>query len=102
MTKSLVIVESPAKAKTISKYLGSDYIVQSSVGHIRDLPKKIINPGKYIMPKISIKLCLNGIISPFHKPRWLSIPKVIIEAIYNIKNLLINIFFVQVQLIHDA
>ena len=40
MTKSLVIVESPAKAKTISKYLGSDYIVESSVGHIRDLPKK--------------------------------------------------------------
>ena len=40
MTKSLVIVESPAKAKTISKYLGNEYIVESSVGHIRDLPKK--------------------------------------------------------------
>ena len=40
MSKSLVIVESPAKAKTISKYLGSEYIVESSVGHIRDLPKK--------------------------------------------------------------
>ncbi len=40
MTKSLVIVESPAKAKTISKYLGPEYIVESSVGHIRDLPKK--------------------------------------------------------------
>ncbi|MEL0115679.1 MAG: type I DNA topoisomerase, partial [Gammaproteobacteria bacterium] len=39
MASSLVIVESPAKAKTISKYLGSDYIVKSSVGHIRDLPK---------------------------------------------------------------
>ena len=39
MAKNLVIVESPAKAKTISKYLGSDYIVKSSVGHIRDLPK---------------------------------------------------------------
>lgn len=38
MNKSLVIVESPAKAKTINKYLGSDYIVKSSVGHIRDLP----------------------------------------------------------------
>lgn len=36
--KSLVIVESPAKAKTINKYLGSDYIVRSSVGHVRDLP----------------------------------------------------------------
>ncbi|MBN1543669.1 type I DNA topoisomerase [candidate division KSB1 bacterium] len=38
MAKSLVIVESPAKAKTINKYLGSDYIVRSSMGHIRDLP----------------------------------------------------------------
>ncbi len=38
MGKSLVIVESPAKAKTINKYLGPDYIVKSSVGHIRDLP----------------------------------------------------------------
>lgn len=38
MAKSLVIVESPAKAKTINKYLGSDFIVKSSVGHIRDLP----------------------------------------------------------------
>ncbi len=38
MGKSLVIVESPAKAKTINKYLGNDYIVKSSVGHIRDLP----------------------------------------------------------------
>ncbi len=38
MAKSLVIVESPAKAKTINKYLGKDYVVKSSVGHIRDLP----------------------------------------------------------------
>lgn len=38
MGKSLVIVESPAKAKTINKYLGSDFVVRSSVGHIRDLP----------------------------------------------------------------
>lgn len=38
MGKTLVIVESPAKAKTINKYLGSDYVVKSSVGHIRDLP----------------------------------------------------------------
>ncbi len=38
MARSLVIVESPAKAKTINRYLGKDYIVKSSVGHIRDLP----------------------------------------------------------------
>ena len=36
---SLVIVESPAKARTISKYLGNEFIVKSSVGHVRDLPK---------------------------------------------------------------
>ena len=40
MSKSLVIVESPAKSKTIGKYLGKDYIVMASLGHIKDLPKK--------------------------------------------------------------
>ena len=39
MAKNLVIVESPAKAKTIEKYLGKDYVVASSYGHVRDLPK---------------------------------------------------------------
>lgn len=39
MSKNLVIVESPAKAKTIEKYLGKDYVVTSSYGHVRDLPK---------------------------------------------------------------
>src|ERR1700742_507961 len=43
MAKNLVIVESPAKAKTIEKYLGKDYTVKSSFGHIRDLPKKGLN-----------------------------------------------------------
>ena len=40
MAKNLVIVESPAKKKIIQGYLGSDFVVESSIGHIRDLPKK--------------------------------------------------------------
>ena len=43
MSKYLVIVESPAKEKTISKMLGPDYVVKSSYGHIRDLPKSKLN-----------------------------------------------------------
>ncbi len=42
MARSLVIVESPAKAKTINKYLGRNYIVKASYGHVMDLPKKTI------------------------------------------------------------
>ena len=40
MGKKLLIVESPAKAKTVGKYLGKEFVVKSSVGHIRDLPKE--------------------------------------------------------------
>jgi DNA topoisomerase I len=50
MARSLVIVESPAKAKTINKYLGRDYTVKASLGHVLDLPKKtlgILLPGDH-------------------------------------------------------
>ncbi|MBI1952383.1 type I DNA topoisomerase [Candidatus Saccharibacteria bacterium] len=56
MPKNLVIVESPAKAKTIAKYLGKDFKVMSSFGHIRDLPKKDIgvDVGKNFEPTYQV------------------------------------------------
>ncbi|MBQ8706739.1 MAG: type I DNA topoisomerase [Succinivibrionaceae bacterium] len=57
MGKSLVIVESPAKVKTISKYLGGDYVVESSVGHVRDLP----------LGKTKIKVARNDRYGPVKK-----------------------------------
>ena len=56
MPKNLVIVESPAKAKTIEKYLGSDYTVRSCFGHIRDLPKdnSAIDVDKGYLPKYEV------------------------------------------------
>jgi DNA topoisomerase I len=56
MAKSLVIVESPAKAKTINKYLGKDFIVKSSVGHVRDLPHRAMGNVPAKKPAKELKL----------------------------------------------
>ncbi len=52
--KQLVIVESPAKAKTINKYLGSDFVVLASVGHVRDLPEKSPKGSKSPVPGVDL------------------------------------------------
>lgn len=63
--KNLVIVESPAKAKTIEKFLGKDYVVKSSFGHIRDLPKKGLNidVGKNFAPHYEISADKRKVVS---------------------------------------
>ena len=53
--KHLVIVESPAKAKTINRYLGPDFIVQASVGHVRDLPSKAPKGSKQPVPGVDLE-----------------------------------------------
>src|SRR5487761_2292291 len=56
MAKNLVIVESPAKAKTIGKYLGKDFVVKASLGHVKDLPKKdlAVDVDKDFEPKYEV------------------------------------------------
>lgn len=53
--KDLVIVESPSKAKTINKYLGDNYVVLASVGHVRDLPEKADKGDKSPVPGVNIE-----------------------------------------------
>ena len=61
--RRLVIVESPAKARTIAGYLGPDFVVESSVGHIRDLPERACTCNKYCMlcqGLYEVRLCEDG------------------------------------------
>lgn len=69
MSKNLVIVESPAKAKTIEKYLGKDFVVRSSFGHIRDLPKKglSIDKAKNFEPEYEIASDKKKVVSELKK-----------------------------------
>src|ERR1700691_2394267 len=69
MAKNLVIVESPAKAKTIEKFLGKDYVVRSSFGHIRDLPKKGLNIDveKNFEPKYEVSADKKKVVSELKK-----------------------------------
>ena len=67
--KNLVIVESPAKAKTISKFLGSDYVVMASMGHVRDLPKSKLgfDPADNFKPKYLISTDKKKVITDLKK-----------------------------------
>ena len=67
--KNLVIVESPAKAKTISKFLGSDFTVMASMGHVRDLPKSSLgfDPEDNFKPKYMVTADKKKVISDLKK-----------------------------------
>lgn len=67
--KNLVIVESPAKAKTISKFLGSDYVVMASMGHVRDLPKSKLgfDPQNNFEPEYTVSSDKKKVISELKK-----------------------------------
>ena len=54
MAKNLIIVESPAKTRTLKKFLGRDWAVEASVGHIRDLPKKDMGLGPGFEPTYAV------------------------------------------------
>ena len=62
--KHLVIVESPSKAKNINQYLGSDYVVKASVGHVRDLPNKSPKGVKQPVPGVDIEKSGTCIVTP--------------------------------------
>ena len=60
MSKPLVIVESPTKVKTISRILGDEYVVKSSVGHIRDLPRNTKSIPSSFKKEVSISTWVNS------------------------------------------
>ena len=68
MSKNLVIVESPAKAKTISKYLGKDFDVMASYGHVRDLVPKVgaVDPDNNFSMKYQV--IMNRLMEPEGEP----------------------------------
>jgi DNA topoisomerase-1 len=78
MSKNLVIVESPAKAKTIEKYLGSDFKVLSSVGHIRGIAKKVKGGAESIDVKNGYKTIYE--VDPEKKKIIVGLKKAVIEA----------------------
>lgn len=69
LVKNLVIVESPAKAKTISKFLGNDFTVMASMGHVRDLPKSSLgfDPDDNFKPKYMVTADKKKVISDLKK-----------------------------------
>lgn len=69
MSKSLLIVESPTKAKTLGRYLGKDFIVKASVGHVKDLPKNRlgINLEKDFQPEYQVIRGKKKVISELHE-----------------------------------
>ena len=69
MAKNLVIVESPAKAKTIEGYLGKDFVVKSSFGHVRDLAKKglAIDVENNFEPRYEISVDKKQVVSELKK-----------------------------------
>src|SRR5579883_3168125 len=69
MARSLVIVESPAKAKTINKYLGRNYTVKASYGHVMDLPKKElgINVKKNFEPTYEVSPDKTNVVETLQK-----------------------------------